>query len=442
MLSVSCRWKPFGVSRQWHGDCHALGMTTCQPVRLFTTLFTVSTAVWACSAADIPESGSSPEVVDNDPNDSSESLTGGTSSKDDAPRSGSGGKSSTASGGTGGAPSEPSEGTGGSLQEPGPDCAGIASADGAVCCPLSCGTCGGDGCGARPGGGADCCTGPILSSGAMCTEVEAPCVLDETRVTETPAPNPTDPDALYTQTGTDLTWDTIMDRGLIPIGKQSTGGIDGSIIDVNNALIETGPYGTRAIYDNLLLHTVGYAGLERRQFKNWSRWYQEDGNTQIFRLFEGEENVRNSRPLAARSETQSRDWQWIPKKGVWREFTARYTIIKSEGCNARCGIFQAKGNNVDHWSVFMNVDNEGNVWLNHRDNKYKDVIMDEDVLGKPFDFRVRDNGLDYEVYYNGELKGTGQWPRTEKQGFRWGIYVGSKEVIGDVMVFISGARGK
>ena len=63
---------------------------------------------------------------------------------------------------------------GAAAQAPDPSCArGIAT--GAFCCPLSCGTCGGAGCGARPGGSAMCCGGDIASSNRSCAAVGAPC---------------------------------------------------------------------------------------------------------------------------------------------------------------------------------------------------------------------------------------------------------------------------
>ena len=46
-----------------------------------------------------------------------------------------------------------------------------------ICCSSECGTCGGVGCGALPGGGSDCCGGPIVSAGLSCNDVSAPCVI-------------------------------------------------------------------------------------------------------------------------------------------------------------------------------------------------------------------------------------------------------------------------
>eukprot|EP00565_Helicotheca_tamesis_P005063 CAMPEP_0185726972 /NCGR_PEP_ID=MMETSP1171-20130828/2787_1 /TAXON_ID=374046 /ORGANISM="Helicotheca tamensis, Strain CCMP826" /LENGTH=319 /DNA_ID=CAMNT_0028395423 /DNA_START=73 /DNA_END=1032 /DNA_ORIENTATION=+ len=45
-----------------------------------------------------------------------------------------------------------------------------------VCCANSCGSCGGSGCGSLPGGGSQCCTGPIIGDNNLCDNVDAPCM--------------------------------------------------------------------------------------------------------------------------------------------------------------------------------------------------------------------------------------------------------------------------
>ncbi|MEL7367944.1 MAG: hypothetical protein AAFN74_03455 [Myxococcota bacterium] len=56
-----------------------------------------------------------------------------------------------------------------------PMCDGIQSGD--VCCANSCGSCGGSGCSGRPGGAAACCTSSIRQSGRSCANFDAPCLL-------------------------------------------------------------------------------------------------------------------------------------------------------------------------------------------------------------------------------------------------------------------------
>ena len=53
---------------------------------------------------------------------------------------------------------------------------GILNGD--VCCPASCGQCGGTGCGGLPGGADECCTSRIRESNRSCAHFEPPCVMD------------------------------------------------------------------------------------------------------------------------------------------------------------------------------------------------------------------------------------------------------------------------
>lgn len=58
-----------------------------------------------------------------------------------------------------------------------PSCAtGLAS--GSSCCEAGCGSCGGTGCGGRPGGADACCGGSIATSGRSCAVYDPPCIVD------------------------------------------------------------------------------------------------------------------------------------------------------------------------------------------------------------------------------------------------------------------------
>lgn len=57
-------------------------------------------------------------------------------------------------------------------------CSGLGGIDGGdVCCVEKCGSCGGSGCGNRPGGAKRCCRSNILSSGQSCRGGPAPCII-------------------------------------------------------------------------------------------------------------------------------------------------------------------------------------------------------------------------------------------------------------------------
>jgi len=59
-----------------------------------------------------------------------------------------------------------------------------------ICCNEACGTCGGSGCGSRPGGGSNCCSGTIRDSGVMCIDSDPPCIISEEDPTLLPTNRP------------------------------------------------------------------------------------------------------------------------------------------------------------------------------------------------------------------------------------------------------------
>lgn len=235
---------------------------------------------------------------------------------------------------------------------------------------------------------------------------------------------------LFTQNGDDPSFSEVLKSGKLKKGETSRSGVTGSKIDVNNDLVETSPESKHKIPKEIRIHALGNSAIPRADFGKWSRWYQEDGNTQVFRLFKGEVNTRNARANAARIEAFS-NLSW--KKGEWHEWSGTYTIVKPHGA----AIFQAK-NNINDWSVQINMNAKGDVILNHR--RGKDKVIATNMVGKPFRIRVRDNGENYEVFLNGTKMGEGSYKRPEgNTAFRWGMYLGKGEVNQDAMIFVSGA---
>ena len=236
---------------------------------------------------------------------------------------------------------------------------------------------------------------------------------------------------LYTQQGTDPAFAELVSSGKLPQGQSSNQSVTGSRIQVNKSVVEVGPNAKSAIPSNIKLHTLCNSSISRKDFPKWSRWYQEDGHTQIFRLFKDETNVHNSRPLSARVEAFS-VLRW--KQGPWHEWSGTYTIVKPH----RAAIFQAKNGGPPNWAVQLDMDDRGNVMFAAR--RQKEKIIATNMTGKPFHIRVRDNGLDFEVYLDGKKVGTGSWPRSEGEtNFRWGMYLGEHPVEHDAMIFVTGA---
>lgn len=241
--------------------------------------------------------------------------------------------------------------------------------------------------------------------------------------------NPAGAAPLFTQKGADPTIAEVMASGNLPKGKTSGVGVTGSKIDVNQELVEGTAESRQPIPNAIRIHALGNSAIPRADFNKWTRWYQEDGSTQIFRLFKGEVNTRNSRPNAARIEAFS-NLSW--EKGDWHEWNGTYTIVKPHGA----AIFQAK-NHINDWSVQINMNAKGDVILNHR--RAEDKIIAHNMVGKPFRIRVRDNGEEYEVFMDGKEIGKGSYSRPKgRTAFRWGMYLGKNPVSRDAMIFVSG----
>jgi len=239
---------------------------------------------------------------------------------------------------------------------------------------------------------------------------------------------------LFIQTGTDRTWQQLLDANAIPIGSVSTAGVLGSTINVNNTLVEVGPNKANPIISGLRIHTLGNSSVSRSSFSKWSRWYQEDGTTQVFRLFKDEYNVSNDRANAARIESFYPDVSWSAGDG-WFKWQGTYTIVKPVGA----AIFQAK-DSIDDWSVAINMNGNGDVTLNHR--RATDQVLARNMVGQPFDITVYDNGTNYMVYMNDQYAGYGAFDRPNGSSvFRWGMYVGGLSVpANDAMLFVTGAK--
>ncbi len=234
---------------------------------------------------------------------------------------------------------------------------------------------------------------------------------------------------LFIQKGTDPTFNELLKRKAFPIGKNSKDGVKGSKIHVNNRLLSKAPNADQPVPKDIRIHTLCNSFIQRGDFPKWTRWYQEDGSTQVFRLFKDEYNVRNSREDAARVEAFTK-LEWT--RGPWHAWQGTYTIVKPHGC----AIFQAK-NDENDWGVMINLSDDGDIKLNHRQGK--DEKLASGMTGKPFTLGVRDNGHDYQIYFNKEKVGEGSYSRPKgKTRFRWGMYDGTMRH--DAMLFVTGVR--
>jgi hypothetical protein len=225
----------------------------------------------------------------------------------------------------------------------------------------------------------------------------------------------------------------------------------GSNITVNHALLGKQTGKTAEFTKNIGLHTQGSGGINRKDFPKWTRWYQEDGNTQVFRLFAGEQNIRSGNGndgSPGRVEVYSKAITVAP--GVWHEWEAVYTVVKPVGAN----IFQLFHEGY-LWAFHIRTNDDGTIYF-HRRRKIEGledrIILAEHTPGKSIAIKVRANGESYEVFKKNPVGG-GDWELVTKGtyakalenkiSFRWGMYCGSKKgqsVTKDAMLFVTGAR--
>lgn len=258
-------------------------------------------------------------------------------------------------------------------------------------------------------------------------------------------------ESLYTCEGGDPPFAAVLEGGAIKPGQRfSPGPVRGSRIDVNNELLEQQAGKTGPIPKEIGIHTQGAGGIGRKDFGKWTRWYQEDGNTQIFRLFKGEQNIRDGvgdDGSPGRVEAFSRPLVVPP--GQWREWEGTYTIIKPVG---GC-IFQLM-HEGSLWPFHIDMTGSGDIVFLYRKAEPgvpRKIVLAEKMTGKSLSIKVRANGRDYEVYQKAPLdpgpwklaaKGSYTPAKDDKISFRWGIYVGSKKgmsVPNDALLFVSGA---
>ncbi len=263
---------------------------------------------------------------------------------------------------------------------------------------------------------------------------------------------------LYTTEGTDPSFAAVQESsGGKPGDRFNRGGALGSRIHVNQELLEKQVGKTSPIPMNIGLHTQFSGGINRKDFDKWTRWYQEDGNAQVFRLFKGEQNVRGGE---AKDGSPGRVEIYTPALPIapetWHEYEATYTVIKPVGA---C-IFQlfhdgkdANGNAL-LWPFHLEMSEKGDLsFLRRREvpGMERRIIMAENMVGKSVSVKVRANGEHYEVFQKPPLDEVpwklvtkGSYTKAkDKISFRWGMYCGSKKgqtVPDDAMIFVSNIR--
>jgi hypothetical protein len=229
----------------------------------------------------------------------------------------------------------------------------------------------------------------------------------------------------------------------------ANGPVKGTRISVDNPGIENSPIGNRTFLKNFKIHISSNSTVPYERRDQFTRWYQEEGNTQVFRLFQNDENTQSSRALAARSEAFAADDSFNYADNQTNIWSGRFHVVNR--ANEGFSIFQSKATSVsdpdihnisDAWSVQLNISNSGQLVVNER-RESDSVVYSQDMTGRSFDAEVRDDGKNYVVFIDGVQRAAGTFFRhpSLKTTFRWGMYLGADIVNnGTAVMYVSGAR--
>ena len=169
------------------------------------------------------------------------------------------------------------------------------------------------------------------------------------------------------------------------------------------------------IPQDIMIHTYDSARVDRRDFHRYVNWYEENGNTQTFKLHPGDCNTRNSRKYC-RIEAHTR---LGIKRGDMHEFTATCNVNSSE----EVAIFQVFNVSVVHPQLMVIAEPNGDIRYQSRDNP--NGHLGSGYRNKDFTLHVKDNGIKWQLYFNGKRIAEGihqEKGRDTVCEFRWGLY--------------------
>ena len=257
------------------------------------------------------------------------------------------------------------------------------------------------------------------------------------------------PPVLYTDTGSPANppWTTVSNT-IVSAGYDGAnypGPVNGSLINVNNAAVEVGLYGNRPIsVPNQRIQVS--CNTSASNLGNFSRWFQTDGNTEVLRVFDYDQNTATARSGVSEHNETYMGGGWNYTDNVTYEWTGHYTMAHIlQGFAA----FQLK-NSVNDWAFQLEMHNDGSIAVNNRYGAYT-VVTNSDgstanFTSRGFDMRVLDDGQFYKVWINGVLYSSGNFSRpTGTTTFRWGMYFGAGCLLPPAdynLLLVSGAQIK
>ena len=254
------------------------------------------------------------------------------------------------------------------------------------------------------------------------------------------------PVVLFTDTGSPANplWSAILPT--LNVESNDPGPVYGSDINVNNAAVEVGLYGNRPIViPSQRIHVACHTSTT--DFAAFTRWFQTDGNTHVLRVFVNDENTATTREGTSSHTEAFMGGGWNYTDNTTYEWTARYTIARLEPDSNSLAIFQLKNTDND-WAVQLSMSSSGILVVNNRTGGDATVTNPDgtvkNFLGRGFDVRVLDDGLNYKLWIDGVLYASSSFSRpTGNTTFRWGMYFGAGNLTPPAsynLLLVSGAQ--
>lgn len=198
-----------------------------------------------------------------------------------------------------------------------------------------------------------------------------------------------------------------------------------------------------SIVNNIQIHVPVHSSVGRGSFDCMTRWYQECSNTQIFRMFPNEDNMRSSRRNAPRVEAFGNTSWKKSSNTCWYQWSGLYTFVK-----ARHGaVFQIK-HSATYWSMQLVLAERSDGTLDLLYNKLRDSdarqTLVRDVQGRSCHVRVLDDGSRHKVFINEQLAVENEMSDRGDGAnrFRWGLYSPGEPMDRDILIFVTGAQVK
>ncbi len=171
----------------------------------------------------------------------------------------------------------------------------------------------------------------------------------------------------------------------------------------------------------ITLFTVKGKSTPRKDFCKLEKWYGESDYKQVFRLFKGDDMSKHVNGGRKHARTEAQHGLVFRAGNTWHEFEGTFkiegdrppiTITVAQLFAGCCGPVAR-----------VEMKHSGRIHVGSTADGNTRISGDSDYFGKSFKIKIRSNGKRLEVYFNNQLKYTGNVRYKDAlYHFRWGVY--------------------